>query len=91
MTPAEHVLHSRYALTRTGGPLDHQHGQAQQACRMELGPCPLPAGILGDDDFRAVPLKKRPLRPGIEGPAPDDDTAIPVSYTHLTLPTKRIV
>lgn len=77
MTPAEHVLHSRYAFTRTGGPLDHQHGQAQQACRMKLGRRSLATGILGDDDFRAVSLQKRPLLPGIEGPAPDDDSAIP--------------
>ncbi|KFI29531.1 hypothetical protein CN97_15320 [Haematobacter massiliensis] len=76
MTPTERAFHSRHALTLRCGPLDHQHGQAQQAGGAELGFRALASRVLGDDDVDAVSFQKHPLLCRIEGATPDDGAEV---------------
>ena len=46
---------------------------------------------VSDTRYQALAKGLVPSEPSIEHPAVDVFTLVPVSYTHLTLPTKRIV
>lgn len=72
--PVDHRLDGMKLAARwQGRSRDHDDGQAEFACRHQLGARAIAAGILGNDDLDGMFVQKRPVRFDRERSAIDDD------------------
>lgn len=75
--PVQNLRHAcEFRPLRQDGAVDHQHRHTQRAGRIQLGPRPRAARVLGHDQFGIVPLHQCHIAFHAEGTARNDHVAI---------------
>ena len=96
LTDSEGIEHNFVAHMKDGGwsPQPGLSGSYSVEVSKSTGVCSTWSGIIilqTLDETETVPQISNPVEPTIAQRTPVDEIVEPVSYTHLTLPTKRIV